>query len=207
MRVTRRRVAITVSALSSGCGLRDSEAYVVPVMAECRRRVCTLRAHINDVMKTNSLLVFSFLPPQQQISIIMSINGVLVNVRDPDFVLGTHRDGVHTKVEGQAFNQTDNQRWTSRYTYVKETDTRLWSVQNKDTGDCLSWNSDKQVIMSETEHWWKLVFVGDNVAFQIPHDSKDDQSVYTLKLEDNGSVTIEDQQEPLIKRQLWMIQD
>lgn len=110
MRVTRRRVAIKVSALSSGCGLCDSEAYMVPVMAECRRRVCTLRTHINDVMKTDSLLVFFSLPPQQQISIIMSINGVLVNVRDPDFVLGTHRDGVHTKVEGQAFNQTDNQR-------------------------------------------------------------------------------------------------
>ncbi|KAG2117331.1 uncharacterized protein F5147DRAFT_672371 [Suillus discolor] len=159
-------------------------------MAECRRRVCTLRTHINDVMKTNSLLVFSSLPPQQQISIIMSINGVLVNVRDPDFVLGTHRDGVHTKVEGQAFNQTDNQRWTSRYKYVKETDMRLWSVQNKDTGDYLSWNSGKQVIMSDTEHWWKLVFVGGNVAFQIPHDSKDDQSVYTLELENNGSVML-----------------
>ncbi|KAG2059597.1 hypothetical protein BDR06DRAFT_948921 [Suillus hirtellus] len=137
----------------------------------------------------------------------MSINGVLVNVRDPDFVLGTHRDGVHTRVEGQAFNQTDNQRWTSTYKHVKETDTRLWSIQNKDTGDYLSWNSGKQVIMSDTEHWWKLVFVGGNVAFQIPRDSKDDQSVYTLELENNGSVTLEDQQKPLIKRQLWMIQD
>ncbi|KAG1790153.1 uncharacterized protein HD556DRAFT_1529073, partial [Suillus plorans] len=93
----------------------------------------------------------------------MPISGVLVNVHDPDYVLATHKDGAHVKVEGQGFNSTDNQRWIAQFKYVKETETRLWSVQNKDTGNYLSWNSSMQVLMSDTEHWWKLVFVGENI--------------------------------------------
>ncbi|KAG1812362.1 hypothetical protein EV424DRAFT_1542136 [Suillus variegatus] len=133
----------------------------------------------------------------------MPISGVLVNVHDPDYVLATAKDGVHVKVEGQQFTSTDNQRWTATFRYVKETDTRLWSVQNKDTGNFLSWNSSMQVLMSDTQHWWRLVFVGENIALQVPHASKDDTSHYTLELEDSGAVTLKNQTGQLISRQLW----
>lgn len=137
----------------------------------------------------------------------MPISGVLVNVHDPDYVLATHRDGVHVKVEGQQFTSTNNQRWTAVYKYDRPTDMRLWSVQNKDTGNFLSWNSSMQVLMSDTQHWWKLVFEGENIALQVPHASKDDQSHYTLELEDNGSVTLKNQTGQLISRQLWTPMD
>ncbi|KAG1876906.1 hypothetical protein C8R48DRAFT_759228 [Suillus tomentosus] len=119
----------------------------------------------------------------------MPISGVLVNVHDPDYVLATAKDGAHVKVEGQSFNHTDNQRWLAQFRYVKETDMHMWSVQNKDTGNFLSWNSSMQVLMSDTQHWWKLVVKGEHIALQVPHASKNDQSYYTLELEDNGSVT------------------
>ncbi|KAG1790154.1 uncharacterized protein HD556DRAFT_1310761 [Suillus plorans] len=142
----------------------------------------------------------------------MPISGVLVNVHDPDYVLATAKDGAHVKVEGQGFNHTDNQRWLAKYTYDRKSDSRLWSVQNKDTGNYLSWNSSMQVLMSDTEHWWKLVFVGENIALQVPHASKDDDSYYTLELEDNASVTwpvdrgivtLKNQTGTVISRQLW----
>ncbi|KAG1902157.1 uncharacterized protein F5891DRAFT_978875 [Suillus fuscotomentosus] len=116
----------------------------------------------------------------------MAISGVLVNVHDPALVLAMTKDG---KVEGQSFNHTENQRWIAQFKYDRPTETRLWSVQNKDTGNFLSWNSSMQVLMSDTQHWWKLAVVGANIGFQVPHASEDDQSYYTLELEDNASVT------------------
>ncbi|KAG2117322.1 uncharacterized protein F5147DRAFT_308160 [Suillus discolor] len=175
--------------------------------AVARGRVCALRSpHINDVaiagLKTNSLLIFSFLPPNQQISFIMAITGVLVNVHDTDLVLATAKDGVHVKVQGQGINHTDNQRWIAKYKYDRTADANLWSVQNKDTGNYLSWNSSMQVIMSDTEHWWKLVSVEGNIALQVPHATKDGR-YYTLELEDDASVTLKNQQGDPISRQLW----
>ncbi|KAG1790174.1 uncharacterized protein HD556DRAFT_1446323 [Suillus plorans] len=112
----------------------------------------------------------------------MPIKGVLVNVYDPNYSLWIPRDGVHVKVKGH------NQRWIAKYKYVQETDTRLWSVQAEDAGDYLSWNSSMQVLMSDIEHWWRVVFIGASVVFQVPHVSKDDHSYYTLHLEDDESV-------------------
>lgn len=76
---------------------------MAPGTAECRGPSQSLH-----------LLAFSSLPRKQQISFIMPISGVLVNVHDPDYVLATHKDGVHVKVEGQQFTLTDNQRVSRR---------------------------------------------------------------------------------------------
>jgi hypothetical protein len=54
-------------------------------------------------LKTNILLA-----SQQQISIIMSINGVLQNAKWPDFVLTETKSSA--TVDGQSFVKTDNQR-------------------------------------------------------------------------------------------------
>ncbi|KAG1812364.1 hypothetical protein EV424DRAFT_102264 [Suillus variegatus] len=115
----------------------------------------------------------------------MPISGVLVNVHDTALVLAMTNDG---KVEGQSFNQSDNQRWIAQSKYDRPTETRLWSVQNKGTRKYLSWSSSMQLLVTDTQHWWKLAVVGANIGFQVPHASKDDQN-YTLELEDNASVT------------------
>ncbi|KAG1786880.1 uncharacterized protein HD556DRAFT_1313217 [Suillus plorans] len=141
----------------------------------------------------------------------MAISGVLVNVHNPALVLTMTKDG---KVEGQSLNHTgrDNQLWFAQFRYVKETDAYVWSVLNKGTGKYLSWNSSMQVLMSDTQHWWKLAIVGENIGFQVPHASKDDESYYTLELEDNASVTwpvdrgivtLKNQTGTVISRQLW----
>ncbi|KAG2059617.1 hypothetical protein BDR06DRAFT_948950 [Suillus hirtellus] len=117
----------------------------------------------------------------------MPISGVLLNIHNPSLVLAMTKDG---NVEGQSFDHTENQRWIAQFRYDKETSMYLWSVQNRDSGTYLSWNILlMQVLMSDTQHWWKLAFVGENLGFQVPHASKDDDSYYTLELEDNGSVT------------------
>ncbi|KAG1876980.1 hypothetical protein C8R48DRAFT_668990 [Suillus tomentosus] len=117
----------------------------------------------------------------------MSISGILLNIHNPSLVLAMTKDG---NVEGQSFDHTEYQRWSAHFRYDKETNMGLWSVQNRESGTYLSWNAwSMQVTMSDTQHWWKLAFVGENFGFQVPHASKDDDSYYILELEDNGSVT------------------
>jgi hypothetical protein len=55
------------------------------------------------VLKTNILL-----SSQQQISIIMSINGVIQNAKWPELVLTEASGGA--KVDGENFVKSDNQR-------------------------------------------------------------------------------------------------
>ncbi|KAG1876920.1 hypothetical protein C8R48DRAFT_830651 [Suillus tomentosus] len=131
----------------------------------------------------------------------MTINGVLVNVHNPALVLAMTKDG---KVEGQSVNHSENQRWFGQFKYDTTTETHLWSAQNRDTGNYLSWNVLlMQVLMSDTQHWWKLAFVGENFGFQVPHASKDDDSYYTLELEDDASVILKKHTGEPISRQLW----
>ncbi|KAG2156722.1 uncharacterized protein EDB93DRAFT_1101167 [Suillus bovinus] len=131
-----------------------------------------------------------------------SLSGAFVNVQNSDYVLATYRDGDHERIKGKAFDQTNKHRWTAENS--KDKDECLWTVKNQDTEDYMTWNSSKQVLMSNSKHFWKLNFKGDKFAFQIPNDpSEDDQAFYSLELEDDGSVTLNDQQEPPTDKQLW----
>ncbi|KAG1763445.1 hypothetical protein EDD22DRAFT_846378 [Suillus occidentalis] len=119
----------------------------------------------------------------------MSISGVIQNAKWVDLVLTETTSGA--KVDGQSFAKTDNQRWVGEYDYQPE------KGQNKASGDYLAWDADMKVVMNGSRYWWKLVFKGGFVGFQVPEKksasdseaSANATSFYTLELETDKSVT------------------
>lgn len=78
------------------------------------------------------------LPPQQQISIIMSINGVIngaiPNVKWPTLVLTEANSG---KVDGEEFTKIDNQRWVGEFDYDQRKQINLGAIRNRKSGNSL----------------------------------------------------------------------
>ncbi|KAG2342268.1 hypothetical protein BDR05DRAFT_1060298 [Suillus weaverae] len=138
----------------------------------------------------------------------MSINGVIQNVKWSQLVLTLVDSGV--EVEGKKFVQTNNQRWIGSYKWDDATQQMLVAIKNKETNYFLAWTAELKVVMNSSEYWWKLVYVRDQVGFQVPEikaaaASANDESFYTLELEADKSVTLKYQQGRLFNSQLWTI--
>lgn len=189
--ITRQRLEITVwfstiiEMFTEACGARDS---IMPSPSPYPCRILVLAS-------------------QQQISIIMSVNGVIQNVKWTDLMLTANKEGTYVKVDGNNFTDTDNQRWVGHPTYDSATDSYLTSIQNKESGHFLARDESFKVVMSKSPYSWKLVVLKGQVAFQVPHvEGGSAKGFHTLQLEADKSVILKYVDWlPTSDEQLWTI--
>ncbi|KIK34003.1 hypothetical protein CY34DRAFT_665262 [Suillus luteus UH-Slu-Lm8-n1] len=132
----------------------------------------------------------------------MSFHGVLTNVKYDQRVL-TSNDG---KVHGARFDMTDHQRWKA----VDKTVNNVTQVtlENDNTGDFLAWDDNMNLVMRGTGYLWNLKTINTGLriilAFQVP-PSANAEGLYTLQLQDDQTtMSLEYQTEPLTKAQQWI---
>lgn len=131
----------------------------------------------------------------------MSEQGVFANLGVVPLVLTASPDTVD--VQGSNFMGTNYQRWIYQFDWTRYQGT----LQNKETGNYLSWDSNNTVIMTETERFWQLIRVDQNVfTLQVPQPISPGL-FFTLTLSEDGEhkVVLKPQQGNPVDTQKWRV--